>query len=83
MNVRELFDRRRAEAAAELAEAERKGLEAGRQRFDLAEFERLYGHGPQNERERKTEYYVGHPEFQTVFEFVQFLHSIAPWEDSR
>jgi hypothetical protein len=83
VNVRELFERKRAQAAAELAEAEAKALEAGKQRFDLAEFERLYGRGPQDERDRKTDYYIRHAEVQTVMELVVCLQSMEPWEDSR
>jgi hypothetical protein len=83
VNVRELFERKRAQAAAELAEAEAKGLAAGKQRFDLAEFERLYGRGPQDEPDRKTDYYIRHPEAQTVMELVLCLQRMAPWEGSR
>ncbi len=84
MNVRALFERRRAEAAAQLDEATRKAHEAGKEPFDLARFEELFRRGSQAgcERERRVSYYISHPEFQTMMEFVAFLERIEPWEDS-
>jgi len=84
MNVRELFDRRRAEAAAQLEEATKKAEAAGKEPFDLATFERLLGRGSQAgcERERRVSYYISNPEIQTMMEFVAFLERIEPWEDS-
>ncbi len=82
-NVRELFDRKRAENATDLAAAETEAHESGKQRFELAAFEKMFKRGPQKEVERKTSYYIHHPEFQTMGEFEKFLQSIEPWQDSR
>lgn len=84
MSIRELLDRRRAEAAAQLDEATAKAHEAGKEPFDLAKFEQLLGRGSQAacERERRVTYYISHPEFQTMMELVAFLERIEPWEDS-
>jgi len=80
--VRELFDRKRAENAADVTEAEQRAVESGKQRFELAAFEALLKRGPQNAAERKMAYYVQHPELQTMAEFAKYLESIEPWEDS-
>jgi len=45
--VRELFDRKRAENAADVTEAEQRAVESGKQRFELAAFEAMLKRGPQ------------------------------------
>jgi hypothetical protein len=82
-DVRVLFERKRAENAADLEAAEKEALESGKQRFDVAQFERMLKRGPQNEAERRMGYYVMHPEFQTMGEYATFLQGIEPWEDSK
>lgn len=84
--LRELLERRRAEAASALAEAERKADETGKQPFDYALFRKLCRNADpdsETEAEHRRAYYVGHPEMQTVIEYVAYLESIAPWSDSR
>lgn len=82
MNVRELFDRKQAQAAAELDAAERQQVADGKQKFDLAEFEKIFKQGPQDEKLRRRQYYISHPEMQTMMELVLLLQKIEPWEDS-
>lgn len=84
-DVRSLFDRKRAQAASELAEAEKQAEEAGKERFDFTRFRALLRRtdAPGTEAEHRTAYYVRHPEMMTMMEYVNFLDSVAPWEDSR
>lgn len=82
--ARDIHERLKAQAAAELAQAEREAHAAGKEPFDLSRFEQLFMRGPQAAREegRRGQYYISHPEIHTLEEFVAFLHSIEPWEDS-
>ena len=82
-DVRALFERKRAENAADLEAAENEARETGKQPFDLAQFEKMLKRGPQNEAERRLAYYVMHPEFQTMADYAKYLQSIEPWEDSK
>jgi hypothetical protein len=84
-DIRALFERKRAQAAAELAEAERRAAEEGKQKFDYAVFCQLLrsSDGRGTEAEHRTRYYVSHPEILTMMEYVRFVESIEPWEDSR
>ena len=59
----------------DIADAEEKALEEGKQKFELAEFERMLKRGPQNGDERKRSYYLDHPELQTMGEFAKFIQN--------
>ena len=85
MDVEALFKRKRAQAAAELAEAEKQAEEAGKEKFDYTRFRALLRNTDPGgtEADHRTAYYVRHPEMMTMMEYVNFLESIAPWEDSR
>lgn len=83
--VTDLFARRKAQAAAELAEAEAAAHAAGKERFDLATFERLLNRGPQKAREQghREAYYISYADKQTLAEYVAQLHANEPYEDSN
>jgi hypothetical protein len=83
-SVREMHERKKAEAAAELANAEREAHASGKEPFDLARFEQLYGHGSQAHREQQwREIYYVHREHRTLADLVRELQANEPWEDSR
>jgi hypothetical protein len=82
---RAIHDRLAAQAAAELAAAERDALAAGKERFDLATLERLLQRGPQAAREQghREAYYISFREVKTLAEYVARVRAIEPYEDSR
>ncbi len=61
---------------------EEAALDSGKQRFVLADFEKMLKRGPQNEAERKRSYYVDHPEFQTMGEFAKYVQNVESWQDN-
>lgn len=83
--AREIHERLKAQAAAELAAAERDALAAGKERFDLATLEQLLKRGPQAAREQghREAYYVSYRDVKTLAEYVARLHANEPYEDSR
>jgi hypothetical protein len=83
--MRELFERKRAQAAAELAAAEAAAHAAGKEPFDWARFRGLlrYPAPSGNELEHRTAYYVRYPELLRITEYVATLEDLAPWDDSR
>ncbi|HSD86456.1 MAG TPA: hypothetical protein VLB44_03040 [Kofleriaceae bacterium] len=85
-NLRELLERRHAEQASAIAEAEAKAQEEGKELFDFARFRKLCkatDPDRRTEAEHRFEYYVGHPEMQTMMEYVVYLERLEPWSDSR
>lgn len=83
--AREIHDRLKAQAAEELAAAERDALASGKEPFDLARFEQLLQRGPQAKREQghREAYYISYRELKTLAEYVARLHANEPYEDSR
>jgi hypothetical protein len=83
--AREIHDRLKAQAAAELATAEREAIAAGKERFDLAKLEQLLNRGPQAKREQghREAYYISYRDVKTLAEYVVRLHANEPYEDSR
>lgn len=83
--AREIHDRLKAQAAEELAAAERDAHASGKEPFDLARFEQLLNRGPQAKREQghREAYYISHREIKTLAEYVARLHANEPYEDSR
>lgn len=83
--MRELFERKRAQAAAELAAAETAAHAAGKEPFDWARFRGLLRHADPggSELEHRTAYYVRYPELRRLTEYVATLERLAPWDDSR
>jgi hypothetical protein len=67
----------------DIAQTEEEAIESGKQKFELAEFERMLKRGPQNEAERKRSYYVEHPEFQTMGEFAKYTQNVEPGQNRR
>jgi len=61
---------------------EEAALDEGKQKFELAEFEKMLKRGPQDGPERKRSYYVDHPEFQTRGEFAKYRQNVEPWQAS-
>jgi len=75
------YERKRAE---QLAEAERKAVETGKELFDLARFEEALGRGSQAKREKdhRVAYYLLHPEMRTLAEYAKNLIDSEPWDDA-
>ncbi len=84
-DAREIHERLKAEAAASLAKAEAEALAAGKERWDLATFERLLNRGPQAERDEghREAYYISYRNLKSLREYVAQLHANEPYEDSR
>ncbi len=76
------YERRRAE---ELAEAERRARETGKEPFDLARLEALLNRGSQGAREQdhRVNYYLLNPGMKTLAEYAMSLLESEPWDDSR
>lgn len=70
--------------AAELAAAEQRAREDGKELFDLARFEQLLNRGSQARREadHRTNYYLLWSELRTLQEYAQKLLDHEPWEDT-
>lgn len=81
--VSELIARKLAQAAAELAEAEREALASGKEPLDCAALRKLADCGNASDKELRNAYYVGHPEIRTMAEYAAFLAESAPWQDSN
>lgn len=75
------YEKKRAE---ELAEAERKAKESGKELFDLKRLEELLNRGSQAKREKdhRVNYYLLNPELKTLAEYAQRLLDNEPWEDT-
>lgn len=82
--AREIHDEIARKNAAALAAAEREAIAEGKEPFDLARFEVLYGHGSMAQREERLRfmYYVNYRELKTLAELAARLHENEPWEDS-
>lgn len=76
------YERKRAE---QLAEAETKAKESGKELFDLARLEQLLNRGSQAAREKdhRVNYYLLKPETRTLAEYAQNLLESEPWDDAR
>lgn len=83
--AREIHDRLKAQAAAELAAAERDAIASGKEPFDLAKLEALLKRGPQAAREQghREAYYISYRDVKSLGEYVARLRAIEPYEDSR
>lgn len=84
--LRHLLESRRAEQAADVANAEVAAAKSGKELFDYARFRLLCQKANPDratEAEHRYEYYVGHPEFTTMMEYVVYLERQEPWADSR
>jgi hypothetical protein len=83
--AREIHDRLKAQAAAELAAAERAAIASGKEPFDLAKLETLLKRGPQAAREQghREAYYISYRDVKSLDEYVARLRAIEPYEDSR
>lgn len=75
------YERKRAE---QLADAERKAQESGKELFDLGRLEALLNRGSQAKREKdhRVAYYLLHPEMRTLAEYAQSLLDGEPWDDT-
>jgi hypothetical protein len=75
------YEKKRAE---ELAEAERKAGESGKELFDLARFETLLNRGSQAAREKdhRVNYYLLNPDMKTLAEYAKKLLENEPWDDT-
>jgi len=83
---RELLESRRSEQATAVADAEAAAAKSGKELFDFARFRILCQKANPDratEAEHRYEYYVGHPEFTTMMEYVVYLERQEPWADSR
>jgi len=82
--VRDLFQRKREQAARELEEARRVALESGKEPFDIIRLEVLMGAPPGTFASREADlcetYYVSHPEIRTLAEFAEFRNMLSQWE---
>jgi hypothetical protein len=82
----ELFRPLEALDAAALAEAETKAAAAGKELFDLARLEQLLGEEPGSlaDRERflRRNYYVAHPEIETLAKYAEFRLETEVWDGS-
>ncbi len=83
--AREIHERLKAQAAAELAAAERDAIASGKEPFDLAKLEVLLKRGPQATREQghREAYYISYRDVKSLDEYVARLRAIEPYEDSR
>jgi hypothetical protein len=70
------------ERKRDLAEAEAAALAAGKERFDLARLEELFGDDlvPEREDSLRSSYYVFHTELRTLAEFAELLKELAVWD---
>jgi hypothetical protein len=82
----ELFLRLEAQNDVALAEAEAAAAEAGKELFDLAGLEHLLGEerGSLAARERslRLNYYVAHPELQTLAQYAEYRLQQEVWDGS-
>ena len=80
----ELYRRRLAQREAEVAEAERLAVAAGRERFDLARLEELLGAAPGSYAERedrlRRSYYFVHTGVRTLADFAELLQELWRWD---
>lgn len=83
--AREIHERIKAQAAAELAAAERDAQAAGKERFDLAKLEQLLERGSLAARAEghREAYYVRYRDVKTLAEYAERLRAIEAYEDSR
>ena len=76
------FDEAERLAGESLATAMREAEASGKERFDLARFERLLNRGPQARREKEhlNNYYIMRPERRTLQAYVNDLLAGEPWD---
>lgn len=81
----DILDELDREAEQAVANAEREAIASGKERFDLATFERLLNRGSQAKRAKghREMYYLSYPEIRTLAGYVKMLHEAEPYEDSR
>jgi hypothetical protein len=82
--AREIHDELNRTIAEAIARVEREAVALGKERFDLATFERLLGRGPQAAREagHREMYYLSYPDLRTLAEYAQMLLDVEPYEDA-
>ena len=87
MYADDLLHRVEAENDVALAQAEAAAAEAGKEPFDLARLEQLFGEDrgslADQERYLRIRYYVAHPELQTLTAFVEFQLQMEVWDGSQ
>ena len=70
--------------AEQLAAAEQRAKETGKELFDLARFEQLFNRGSQkvNEAQHRATYYLLYPELTTLADYAKKLLDAEPWNDA-
>ena len=84
-DVREHFNQLDKQNAADLAEAERHGLERGMEPYDPDRIRELVNNAPcslpTREAHYKFAYYFGFPKWRTLEEYAKHLLKLAMWDE--